>query len=377
MIDAKGASLWLWDATQVGGLTCQAFYHVDQNNLLPLDLHLAPGQGIAGWVARHGTSVIVPDARQDPRFFPEIDAQTGFCTASLAAVPLWVRGKIIGVLKVVNKRQAGQPTDFHADDLSLIETLAVSAAVAIDNARLIKALRQYAAELEAQNDELDAYAHTVAHDLQNPLALIMGFADVLQAEEAHKHEQELQKRLSIIGRNARKMNNIVDELLLLSSVRQQEQVPSTHLDMARIVDEAQERLTDLIETQQAQILHPNHWPPTPGYSPWVEEVWVNYISNAIKYGGRPPRLELGAEAQEGDRVRFWVRDNGDGLTDEEQARLFIPFEQLGHVRAGGHGLGLSIVRRIVEKQGGQIGVQSQVGQGSLFWFTLPRGTPQD
>ena len=121
MIDAKGASLWLWDATQVGGLTCQAFYHVDQNNLLPLDLHLAPGQGIAGWVARHGTSVIVPDARQDPRFFPEIDAQTGFCTTSLAAVPLWVRGKIIGVLKVVNKRQAGQPTDFHADDLSLIE----------------------------------------------------------------------------------------------------------------------------------------------------------------------------------------------------------------------------------------------------------------
>jgi two-component system sensor histidine kinase/response regulator len=100
-------------------------------------------------------------------------------------------------------------------------------------------------------------------------------------------------------------------------------------------------------------------------------VWANYISNAIKYGGRPPHIELGATAQDDGMVRFWVRDNGAGLTPEEQTRLFIPFTRLDQVQVKGHGLGLSIVRRIVGKLGGQVGVESQVGQGSVFSFTLP------
>ncbi len=108
-----------------------------------------------------------------------------------------------------------------------------------------------------------------------------------------------------------------------------------------------------------------------GYGPWVEEVWANYLSNAIQYGGRPPRVELGATEQADGMVRFWVRDNGPGLTPEEQARLFTPFTRLDQVRAKGHGLGLSIVRRIVEKLGGQVGVESEVGRGSVFTFTLP------
>jgi signal transduction histidine kinase len=105
-------------------------------------------------------------------------------------------------------------------------------------------------------------------------------------------------------------------------------------------------------------------------------VWVNYISNAVKYGGTPPaapRVELGGEVQPDGMARFWVRDNGSGLTQEQQTRLFTPFTQLNQVRARGHGLGLSIVRRIVEKLGGQVGVESSgvPGEGSLFYFTLP------
>ena len=99
-------------------------------------------------------------------------------------------------------------------------------------------------------------------------------------------------------------------------------------------------------------------------------LWVSYLSNAIKYGGQPPRVELGATVQADGMVRFWVRDDGPGLTPEEQARLFIPFTRLDQVRAKGHGLGLSIARRIVEKLDGQVGVESEVGQGSVFSFTL-------
>ena len=92
--------------------------------------------------------------------------------------------------------------------------------------------------------------------------------------------------------------------------------------------------------------------------------------------GRPPWLELGGERQPNGLIRFWVRDNGKGLTPEEQAQLFTPFTRLDPVRAMGHGLGLSIVRRIVKKPGGQVGVESQVGQGSTFFFALPAAPAQ-
>jgi signal transduction histidine kinase len=134
----------------------------------------------------------------------------------------------------------------------------------------------------------------------------------------------------------------------------------------------------MIQTCRAEIVLPDAsaWPEALGYAPWVEEIWVNYLSNALKYGGTPAaslRVELGATAQDDGMVRFWVRDNGPGLSPEEQAQLFTPFTRLDRVRAKGHGLGLSIVRRIVERLGGQAGVESQgvSGRGSVFYFTLP------
>jgi signal transduction histidine kinase len=159
------------------------------------------------------------------------------------------------------------------------------------------------------------------------------------------------------------------------------------------VDEALARLAYMIEEHQAQIVLPESWPVALGYGPWVEEMWVNYLSNALMYGGKPPRVELGwdivgngewglrrersvervgsGQSAPTTTIRFWVRDNGPGLMPEEQERLFKPFERLDRVRAKGHGLGLSIVRRIAEKLGGKVGVASEPGQGSVFWFTLP------
>jgi two-component system sensor histidine kinase/response regulator len=143
--------------------------------------------------------------------------------------------------------------------------------------------------------------------------------------------------------------------------------------MASIVLEAQKRLAYLIEERQAEVIVPDAsaWPAALGHAPWVEEVWVNYLSNALEYGGTPPRVELGATAQADGMVRFWVRDNGPGIPPEQQGRLFTPFTQLSQVRTEGHGLGLSIVQRIVEKLHGHVWVQSAPGQGSTFFFTMP------
>jgi PAS domain S-box-containing protein len=244
--------------------------------------------------------------------------------------------------------------------------------------RAEEALYLYARELEASNAELDAFAHTVAHDLKSPLSTLAGFGDLLEQKHTTMSSEQLAVSANSIGRSARRMINIIDELLLLASVRKMDEVPTGPLDMAAIVAAAQERLQDIIDISQGEITLPPAWPTAIGYAPWVEEVWVNYLSNALQYGGTPPLVEVGFDvAREAVdefprfQVRFWVKDNGAGLTSEEQERLFTPFTRLDQARARGHGLGLSIVRRIVEKLGGQVGVESEVDWGSTFWFTLP------
>ncbi len=249
------------------------------------------------------------------------------------------------------------------------------------------ALQQYTGELEARNAELDAFAHTVAHDLKNPLSVLVGYSELLEDRYAHMDAAKVEHDLRTITRAGEKMTRIIDELLLLASVRKVEQVKTQPVDMGRTIEEAQKRVADMIASRRAVINAPGTWPTVVSYAPWVEEVWVNYLSNALKYGGNPPQVELGFDVsttrptgelacQEGDggsQIRFWVHDNGPGLVPEAQAQLFTEFTRLELTRVEGHGLGLSIVRRIIEKLGGQVGVESQVGQGSTFFFSLPVG----
>jgi len=236
-------------------------------------------------------------------------------------------------------------------------------------------LRQYTTELQTRNEELDAFSRTVAHDLKTPLALIIGSSSVLLEYYPTLSDEERRESLQELMQTAFKMNDIIDALLLLAEVRQVE-VPVKPLNMKAIVAEVQQRLIHMIETSGSELILPATWPVALGYRPWVEEVWANYVSNAIKYGGQPPCVELGATPQLDGMVRFWVRDNGPGLRPEDQAKLFTPFTRLSRMRGGGHGLGLSIVQRIVEKLGGQVGVESDgiPGRGCLFFFTLPSAT---
>jgi PAS domain S-box-containing protein len=233
-------------------------------------------------------------------------------------------------------------------------------------------------EREQLISELDAFAHTVAHDLKNPLSIIVGSTEMLEYDFASLPEAVFRKYLRAIALKGRKMGNIIDALLLLASARQSD-VRFEPVEMGEVVSESLERISNLIEQRGAQFVSPENWPAVKGYAPWIEEVWVNYLSNAIKYGGRPnegvpPTLELGFDAPlnigDGDYACFWVQDNGMGLSPEQQQQLFTPFVRLDQVRTEGHGLGLSIVHRIVEKLGGHVGVRSAIGQGSRFYFTL-------
>jgi signal transduction histidine kinase len=326
------------------------------------DFRLRQDHPIVHWLSRHEHVLTRHDIDMTPQFkalwrqeWEDLER-----IGTELFIPLKARGEFVAIFAVGPK--LSEETYSQDDQLTLI-TLANQTAVAIENARLYDAERQRAAEL-------DAFAHTVAHDLQNPLGLVIGFAEALEEDHATMPDEELSHYLHTIARSVRRVSSIVDELLLLSELPKME-VQARPLDMAHIVAEAQRRLTHMIEEYQAEIVVPETWPVALGYGPWVEGVWVNYLSNAIKYGGQPPRVELGATVQPDGMVRFWVRDNGPGLAPEEQAQLFTPFTRLDQVRTEGHGLGLSIARRIVEKLDGQVGVESEVGRGSTFSFTLP------
>ncbi|MBN1260935.1 MAG: PAS domain S-box protein [Anaerolineae bacterium] len=249
--------------------------------------------------------------------------------------------------------------------------LMISIAIDVTDRKAVeRALYEANAELHARNEELDAFGHTVAHDLKNLLSRAIGYAEVLELDFTTLPEDRVRKYLRRIARDSRKMNGIVDELLVLSGLRRVA-VPLLPVDMQPVIAEALQRLADVIEAQEATVKGPDTWPMALGYSPWIEEVWVNYLSNALKYGGTPPVVTLGAQIEAGGKVRFWVRDNGPGLTPEECQRLFTPFTRLDQVHIRGYGLGLSIVKRIVEKLGGEVAVNSEPGKGSSFSFTLP------
>jgi signal transduction histidine kinase len=295
---------------------------------------------------------------------PYTTTDSPYCSSALWA-PLKTRKDTLG--GILLGRMEGRPI-FTANEQKLLVTLAQQSAFALENARLFAHTDE---ELARRVEELDAFAHTVAHDLKTPLATTIVYASILNAEWFDMEPVDVQSALTRIVQGGQKMTNIIDELLLLSSVRKEEVEPE-RLEMARIVRDALDRLSHMVEEYEAEVILSESWPCALGHAPWVEEVWVNYISNAIRYGGNPPRMELGADEQPGGMVRFWVRDNGAGLTPEKQARLFIPFTKFEQIRAAGHGLGLSIVHRIINKLRGEVGVESRAGSGSLFFFSLPR-----
>ncbi len=324
------------------------------------------GKGLVGTVARTGESLNVPNVQVDNRHFGGVDEETGLELHSILSVPLATQNKVIGVLQAVDVKI----DRFTASDVTLLEALCTSAATAIDNARLVDTLRQRTEELQQSNRELESFAHTVAHNLKAPLTHVVGYAEVLELQGKELWNSNQLNYLRIIQRGGQKMDNIIDELLLLARLRKGE-IQCVPVDMLACMTVAVERLIPMIEEYQAQVELPENCPLVWGYAPWLEEVWMNYFSNAIKYGGRPPKLEIGVETRSNDAVDFWVRDNGAGLTAEQQKRLFIPFTHFSEVNTGGYGLGLSIVQRIVTKLNGEVWAKSEAGQGSTFGLTLP------
>ena len=221
--------------------------------------------------------------------------------------------------------------------------------------------------LEEKIEDLQAFAHTVAHDLKSPLTQLLLVSELLSEDD--QLPVKFQDDASLMHRSAHRISSTVDGLLLLSTIGNVN-VALRSLNMAKIVAESLAHLELMIKKFKPEITMPDRWPISMGHSPWIVQVWVNYLSNAIKYGGNPARITLGATPTSDGQIRYWVKDNGIGLAPHEQENLFSEFSRVNEGVAKGHGLGLSIVKRIISKLGGQVGVESQKGEGCTFYFTL-------
>lgn len=237
------------------------------------------------------------------------------------------------------------------------------------NVRLLEEIQ----EKEKLIVDLDAFSHTVAHDLKNMLGAIVTASSLIKSGIDDMSKEDLLEISELINESATKTMHITRELLTIASVRQQDVKP-VGINMQRSIKEVLKRLHEMIQEKKAIISIPEVWPEVLGYEAWVEEVWLNYISNAVKYGGTPPVIELGSEMLDGQKVKFWIKDNGKGLSDDDRALLFNKFTRLDTLRAEGNGLGLSIVKRIIEKLHGGVGVDSKniPGEGCTFYFILPK-----
>ena len=319
---------------------------------------VVPMEGsVAGWVARHNQPVIVLDAHSDPRFYRQVDESIDFHTQSLIAVPMAVKGKVIGVLEAVNKL-GGE--SFSEEDVETLSILADQAAVAIHNALLF--------------EQSDLVAEIV-HEMRTPLTSIAGYAQMLQREDIGPEQrnafaQTIQREAMRLGRLA---NDFLD-LARLESGRTflaQEEVAlepliGETLDLLR--PQAEEKGVAL------QTRLPSSLPVVVGDGSRLKQALINLVANAVKYSRPGDRVTVEAQVAEG-QVRVGVIDTGPGISAEAQKRLFQKFYRVPSSEEGtvGSGLGLAITRRIVEAAGGRIWVESEPGKGAAFYFTLPLG----
>jgi len=312
------------------------------------------------YMMQTGEPIVISDVAQDRGW---VDTPATRWIRSYVGAPIQRNNQIIGFINL----DSATPNSYQPEHAERLQAFANQAAVALGNAQLF-------AELAERNSELDAYARTIAHDLKSPLGLINGYAELVA-------EYDLpiagRAQLDIIQETIGRMEEMIDQLLLLAQLRDVEQT-AVSVEVLPLIYSVISRFTDQIEAHNIIVqVESKELPPLAGHAPWLEEVFANLFSNAIKYIGSSnpePRIRISGIAA-GSMVRYQISDNGLGINPADQEKLFDMFTRFHREEAAGTGIGLPIVQRIVQKLGGEVGVESQSGQGSTFWFTLPAGEP--
>jgi len=357
------------------------------------EIRLKTTRGVAGFVATTGARANVPDVSADPRFDPEMDRRTGFRTRTVAAVPVrTAAGDLVGVLEVLNRWEGV----FSRDDEEFLEALASQAGVAIQNARLVDELRRANAALKQLDEMKSNFLATVSHELRSPLAPIVGYLQLFLSEAPGPLTGKQRQGLDVMMQSARRLQGLIEDLLtFLNLERGEVGLNRQRLALGPLLAEQAQALTAAARDKgielQAEIAA--GLPAVVADPRALGRAVSLMLDNALKFtpaggcvtlsaalaagawlGPRSAPARAGARPAPRDAVRVAVADTGIGIPEDQVPRIFDRFYQVDSSTTrqfGGTGLGLTLVKRIIEAHGSQVTVESHVGAGSTFAFLLP------
>ncbi len=367
VLDCEGASILLYDERQrrlffVAATGAQNLERV----AVPLD------RSIAGEVFRTGEPLVVSQVEQDPRHFSQISRQAGMQVRSLLAVPLMARGRKVGVLEALNKRQGA----FTTEDVRLARILAAQAGVAIHNARVMEDMRQAYAALEHANRVREEVLALASHELRTPLGIILGYAALLQQDTQRPQAEFAQAILDA----ATQMRAIVEEMGHFVESRQGEgRFREEAFPLQRVLQKAVDAVRPAMQKKGLRL--ETHWPDlfwVRGDPDKLQQAFGHVLDNALRFTPKGGRVRVTA-LRKGREAWVQVEDNGIGIPSEELEAIFDEFHQVeNHLtrRHGGLGLGLSIARNLIRLHEGRIWAESRgPGKGARFTIALPLTTP--
>jgi PAS domain S-box-containing protein len=359
-------------------LEAVASYHPDPEGLAFIQALMAStrspvGQDLVGQVVQTGQPLLLPivppetvRARMKPEFWPYLER---FGMASVLIVPLRARGHIRGVVRVA-RDQPGRP--YTADDQLFLQDLADRAGLAIENTRLYREARQAREAADRANLAKSEFLSRMSHELRTPLNAILGFAQLLDMERLGGRQADNVQQILRAGKH---LLQLINEVLDITRIE------TGNLPLSPepvLVSEVVGETLDLVESLAArwavQILTaalPHQYVQADRQR--LKQVLLNLLTNAIKYNNAGGQVTVDCAAAPAQRLRIRVRDTGPGIPAEKLARLFTPFDRLGAEQSEveGTGLGLALSRRLAEAMGGGLGVESTLGEGSVFWVELP------
>lgn len=239
------------------------------------------------------------------------------------------------------------------------------------NEMLNQRVEERTAQLEAANRELEAFAYSVAHDLRAPLRSLDGFARILEEDYARQLDDEGQRMLTIVRSEAQRMGTMIDVLLEFSRLGRQD-LRTAEIDMNSLVREVFDQVRGRAADRQVQLWL-GELPPARGDAALLRQVWSNLLDNALKYTRQRPCAEVWISGvRHGTESVYSIRDNGVGFDMKYAGKLFGVFQRLHRAEEfEGHGVGLALVQRIIQRHGGRVGAQAQLERGATFYFTLP------
>ncbi|HEX9923968.1 MAG TPA: GAF domain-containing sensor histidine kinase [Anaerolineae bacterium] len=353
LTDTEAASILLLDR-KTGELYFEA---TSGEKRAVIERIVVPLEGsIAGWIARNGEPLVIDDIQRDGRHYGEIDKILEFKTRSILGVPLKFKQEIIGVVEVLNKRH---DASFSGDDVYILNTLASQAAIAIENARLF-----------AQSDQLA----DMIHELRTPISSVIGFIQLMLLKPKITLD-EVRDGLENIYRESSRLSQMINDFLDLSQLETgRTRLEKTRVNLHALLQEVVELFYPQAQDQNITLtLDIEHnLPEIMSDANRLKQVLVNLVDNAIKYSKSGGLVTIMVSFNE-VRVQISVRDTGLGIAQNELEAVFDKFYRVPshESTARGSGLGLPIAKKIIEAHKGDIWVESEVGTGSTFTFSLP------